>query len=659
MLALSLALALGSGCSDDNGTPDKGVPDQYVTDTTVDAEPLPDGEVPDLPVVNPEAGPDLPVTPDLPPVEASVPDLPVIDMGPDGTGTVTNDKCSTPEVLTLVSGTVTKTGDTTNATNEFSTDVDCGETSFDGPQVYYKVSLTAAKTYKVTMTPTGWDGALYGFLAATSCAGTDIDTACTGHASDKIGSGAGETILLKPTANEDWIIAVDGWTSSASGPFTLQIEEVAAPTNDVCSSPKVLTFTGTSLTEAGDTTLALPEFGTNVDCGSYSMDGNQLYYKVPLTAGKTYKASLTPDSTWDGGLYAFVASTTCDYTAINTACTGYYADDYGNGKDEVVVVAPTTTEDWIFVVDSYYSSDAGSFTLTIEEVTQPVNSTCAAAEVVTFVSDKATITGDTTVAPNEYTTQIDCGGFTDYDGNQVYFKVTIPTGKALKMALTPKFSAYAIVFQAASCGTVASINTDCGSSGATGGKYGSVSSGTTGSAVFNPTAGGDYIIAVDASSASSFGSFTGDLELITPPSNTVCSAPTVLTLASGTVSTTSDTTLATNEFGTDIECGTGYSLDGPQLYFQVNLVATKSYTLTLTPDSGFDAALYAFPAATGCATGAAIETACASYGSDSATGGGVETVSISSVSTTADWIIGVDSYTSSEYGGFTLKIDEI
>jgi len=651
LISLALATALVAGCSDDNGAADKGVPDQALVDSTVDGEPTPDGPISDGPMfdqpVSPDAGPDLPA------LEAGV-DLPLGETGPDGPVTPTNDTCSSPEVLTLVSGTVTKSSDTSAATNEFGTDVDCGESSFGGPQLYYKLSLTGGLTYKVTMTPAGWDGALYAFPASTSCGGTDIDTACTGHASDKIGTLV-ETILLKPTANEDWLIVVDAYSSTVSGLFTLKIEEVVAPTNDKCSTPKPLTFTGTSITETGDTTLALPEYGGNVDCGSgYGMDANQLYYKVPLAAGKLYKAALSPDSSWDGALYAFVATTTCDSAAIDTACTGYFSDAYGNGKDDVIVVAPAQNEDWIFVVDSDYTSDSGPFTLKIEELAIAANAACTSAQAVTFVSDKASITADTTTGPNEFGTQINCGGATDYDGNQLYYKVNVPAGKVLRMSLSSQFSAYLIVFKGSSCSSVASINTDCGSGGATGDLQGSVSSGSTGNYYFNPAAAGDYIVAVDGSSVGALGTFKLDLELMTPPTNDTCNQAQVVSTLPAKVSST--TALSSNQFGININCGGSTNFDEAQLYYKVTIPAGKGLKLTYAPD--FYSYLYIFPDSANCVEGD-INTACGSSGAT----GLYEYVPSGSVKaiyfipgTAGDYIIVADG--SSYSGDFTLDIEE-
>jgi hypothetical protein len=663
-LLLSVVLA---GCGDDSKpVTDKGPPPaeagpDLTVDSGVDYGPYP------------EAGPDIMVDmpADMPISDVPISDVPIGDVQvpeggadistTDGPPIPSHGNCATPKTLTLTGGTVTESDDTSSSANEFGTDVSCGKSSFDGPQLYYKVTLTGGQAYKITLTPTSsWDPALYAFPASTTppCDGTAIDAACTGYASDVIGSGSSgvETVMIMPATTEDWIVVADSWTSSAMGPFTLTIEEVSVPAHSNCSSPKTLTLTGGTVTESDDTSTALNEFGALVTCGDswFEAEGPQLYYQVSLTGGTAYRVTMTPTG-WDGALYAFPSGTACTGAAIDAGCTGHVADDSGTGSDETILLQPTGNEDWIVVVDSWSPSAVGPFSLTIEEVTVPANSTCTGAQAVTFTANKATVTGDTLLAPNEFGTNIMCGGSTDYVGNQLYYKVTIPASNALKLTLKPQFSAYLIVFSNAANCQAAQIDADCASAGATGDLFGSVYSGSTGTFFFTPSTAGDYIFSVDASSATNSGTFELDFELIAPPSNATCATAQQITLTNGSALVNGTTIGAANEFAT-LQCGGGTSFAGPQVYYTVDLTASTTYRFNLTPT--FDGYIYLFKNAA--CTENAIETDC----SGTTDGGYLEVAYdesgdiIFTPTSAGTYYVGVDSSSGSDVGDFHLFIQE-
>ena len=62
----------------------------------------------------------------------------------------------------------------------------------------------------------------------------------------------------------------------------------------------------------------------------------------------------------------------------------------------------------IVAVDSTGSS--GTFQLDLELFTVPAHSKCSGAQAVTFTSGTASISDDTTNAPNQFGKTIDCGG---------------------------------------------------------------------------------------------------------------------------------------------------------------------------------------------------------------------------------------------------------
>jgi hypothetical protein len=444
-----------------------------------------------------------------------------------------NTKCATPEALSWgTSTTIVKNGDNSNSVNEYANpSVNCGLGSyydFDGGQVYYKVTLAANKKYKALLLSPSADLGLYAFPASAACTQVGVEAGCTSptpadpnniYAADSQGSGGTEVIRIAPAAAGDWIIVVDSYTGSSSGrgPFTLTLTEFVAPTNTTCSNAKALTLAGTpkKAVETGDTGDSTDEFAT-VDCGNSAgpWPGPQLYYKLVLEGGKKYKVSLDAGST-DSALYAFPTATACNATAINTACTSpasdpfniWNDDTYGSG--EVIFIAPPaspTTVTWTIVVDSYAATEKGVFTLTVEEFTPPTNGVCATPETIALTTSPVTKTGDTSNALNQFGTQIDCGSSFQYDGNQLYYKVTLQNGKKYTFVLTPTggWDPALYAFTDTTC-TVATINTQC--TATIKDDYGSVPetmeitpAGTTGTT--------DYIIVVDSYTPSELGAFS-------------------------------------------------------------------------------------------------------------------------------------------------------
>ncbi len=448
-----------------------------------------------------------------------------------------NTKCATPEALTWSGTTIVKNGDNSNSVNEYANpSVNCGLGSYydmDGGQVYYKVTLAANKKYKAILLSPSADLALYAFPASAACTQAGVNTGCTSptpadpnniFVSDAQGSGGTETIRVAPAAAGDWIFVVDSYYDSASGrgPFTLTISEFVAPTNTTCANARVLTLTGTpqKVVETGDTGDSTDEFAT-VDCGNAlgPWPGPQLYYKVTLTGGKKYMVKLDAGST-DSSLYAFPSATACNATAINTACTSptpadpynIWNADAGYASGEKLFISPPaspTTVEWTIVVDSYDAAEKGFFTLTIEEFTPAANAKCTAPETLALTTSPVTKTGSTVFAPNEFGEQILCGTTsTDYDGNQVYYKVTLQNGKKYTFKVTPtgaKWDPAIYAITDLTC-AVANINTQCATNAQDVGNAGDpetleiTPAGTSGTT--------DYIFVVDSVVDVDSGAFT-------------------------------------------------------------------------------------------------------------------------------------------------------
>jgi hypothetical protein len=136
-----------------------------------------------------------------------------------------NGTCGTPRVLSLEASPVVETGGTGALSNDL-VGVSCGNPQgpWDGPQAYYRVSLKAGVAYTVELQPDPtFDPALYAFPASTSCSASAVSAGCSGISSDQVGAGQKESLTLIPAVDTDYSIAVDSWSPSEVGDFTLTL----------------------------------------------------------------------------------------------------------------------------------------------------------------------------------------------------------------------------------------------------------------------------------------------------------------------------------------------------------------------------------------------------------------------------------------------------
>ncbi|MCE9577513.1 MAG: hypothetical protein K8W52_30470 [Deltaproteobacteria bacterium] len=149
---------------------------------------------------------------------ATPPDArPPIDAAPptDGGGP-TGESCTSAIDLTSAAaapGGVTVTDTTIGRQNDVFTINTCVTQIPVGADAIYKVTVASGHTLRATVTPTGWDAALY--VTATCHNG---DVACAVGA-DQLGTGP-ETLSLA-TAGTYYVI-VDNW-NGARGPYTLHV----------------------------------------------------------------------------------------------------------------------------------------------------------------------------------------------------------------------------------------------------------------------------------------------------------------------------------------------------------------------------------------------------------------------------------------------------
>jgi hypothetical protein len=408
-----------------------------------------------------------------------------------------NDICSLPQALSWSGTKATITGDTTQAANSVNLSyTDCTKKTTQGTDLFYSVSVSAGKSYKVTVMPSmSWNPAVYVFTDCSNVGGSCVagnDYSYTGQpeSASFIASKTG-TVLIGVDSNYPV-----GPKPGYGGSFTLTVEEFTPPTNSSCAKPQAMTWSGSKASVTGDTSLSSNEF-TGIKCsGSAYFEGPQLYYKVALSAGKTYLVTLTPSVSFDGALYGFPAATACSAVAINPACYYTYSSQYGKGAPDTMKITPPTSGDWVIAVDSITPAYFGSFSLTVEAFTPPGNDSCAKAQALSFSSSGvATVSGTTTTASNSVTLSYPSCIPGTTSGNDLFYSVNLTAGKTYTIQLVPDKMFDPVLYLFTSCSNPTGT---CVKGSAMKGF------GYTETIIYAPPTTGTYLIAVDA-----FGYTTG------------------------------------------------------------------------------------------------------------------------------------------------------
>ncbi len=542
-----------------------------------------------------------------------------------------------------------------------------GSAAADAPKMLFKFAATKDQWYRVLL-DARFDAYMYLFTNAT-CTVADIEADCTsGTTGDKVGPISGGSLglaYIKAPADGDIFAVIKAAAADPEAFFAFTVEEIKAPTNGTCAAAQAMPFFNGKAAVVGDTQAKLtPDEFSGLRCGSSAdLDGPQAYYSFTAKKGVSYKIAVNP--TFEGRLYVFTAATSCTQADIETDCasngaTGKFFALKANQANDAYFVAQADG-DYKIAIDSEDAAQAGSFALGIEEdvVEPPDNERCADAKPVVFNAGKASFLGTTIAAVNEFGTTIDCGGVTDLDGPQVYYKLKVQANKGYKITLSPSFSSYFYVFKASSCGTGTLIDADCATKGAEGLFSKKVSSGDSKTLFFRPTTPGDYLVAVDSSSDTIAGNFNIDFAEIDPPSNATCAAAKTVPLTSGAATIKGTTAFSLDEHS-GLTCSSSTALDGPQVYHSITLTKDKLYKIELTPAFA-DSFMYVFRKASGC-TQNAIQTDCSAGGASGSSAGPLGAGNTGAVyivpTATEDYIIAVDSSDISKFGDFEITITE-
>jgi hypothetical protein len=320
------------------------------------------------------------------------------------------------------------------------------------------------------------------------------------------------------------------------------------PSNDLCNQAEditaSLTTDGTIARFTGNTTTATNATSYTGTGFCQSSSANHVDVHYTFVAPATGKIAFVLDSIgWDAVLYA-----TENLCGAPLVC---------RDTPEEIELDVVQGQRYTVVIDGY-STGKGAFTLGALYLVPPPNNTCVNATTLVIPADgsPALATGSTRSAANN-ASSTGCGQSSAADHRDVFYTFTAPTGGSIKVALTSNFSAR--IYARTGCG---GSELACGTRDLT----------------FDVTAGGTYVIVVDA-----FGTGAGEYDLsvrydIPPPplgGGETCNVATPLVgpwgLVEGTLTGMSNSYNASG-YG---NC-TGYASDGPDTAYTITVPAGAS-----------------------------------------------------------------------------------
>ncbi|MBL8937756.1 MAG: hypothetical protein JNM69_24545, partial [Archangium sp.] len=522
------------------------------------------------------------------------------------------DDCSGAEVLTLTSGSTTVSA----TTDGYMQNVTTTACTAAGPDRYYRLTLpTTTASLTATVTPSSGSRAsvmLLGPTTIASCA-TASELTC----GESPSSSAQGTLTATSLASGTYYLVVKN-VGVGSGAFSMTVTtQTAGIAGDTCSTAVPLVFTGGAASASSTVSGAANDQSST--CATSSAD---VVYSFTATAGQVFSASVTPGSTWRP-ILTLMQGTACS-SATQTACN---ASTTGGGSASIPSTTLTAGTYYLWV-DSVSGAGAGTFTLSASLTggTSTGGESCTAPTPLTFVGNSATVSGTTVGRVNDNTSSLVC---TSVTGPDVVYSFTVTSGQSVTAVLTPSGSfrgALVLEGPSASCSTASEY--DC---------LAGTASGATVNFSATSLAAGTYYLWVDGVSGAS-GTFSLSVTLSggTVASGESCSDPIPLSFSLGTTGTASvsgSTTTAISD-RTSASCGGS----GPDRVYSFTVSGTRSFSVTLTPGSGFATPVLALtgPSAT-CSS--ASELVC--------TGGNLTFGPISRTLTSGTYYLWVDGFSSS------------
>ena len=450
----------------------------------------------------------------------------------------------------VVSASGTFSGNTLTATNEYAASASCTGNPSTGPDVVYRVALSAGDRLAASLN-TSWDASLY---LVTGCA--DIAQSCVAGQDN----GNPEEIDYTAVSSGTYYLIVDGF-GGAGGPFNLSVTLTrAAVPNDTCAGAIDVSqggvFTGDTTHARNDYTPLQSGFG---GCTGYSAHSNDVVYRVTLQPGERVQASL--DAAWDSSLYLIT-----DCANASGSCVA----GQDNGNPEQIDFTSQAGGTYFLIVDGYGSA-RGPFTLTVS-VSPPVQGGDVCATAVQVPAAGGSFQSTTAGLTNAYQPPAACTGREQSGPEQVY-RLALGAGDVVEAVSQFAPGHDGALYAVTDCSTLA-----CAAGADAAGP------GEAERLRFVARATTDHFLMVDAASGAgghdlTVARYTGD----------TCAQAAPLDLSG--VPEWFTTAGRTNSYSPNAGGCTGYTASGPDRAYAVAIQPGDQLQVTATP-MGFDTSLY-------------------------------------------------------------------
>ncbi len=409
------------------------------------------------------------------------------------------------------------------------------------------------------------------------------------------GCGTGNLSLLSNvalTADQQYIIRVGMWSSSATpGPFTLTVSPTG-PANDACSGATSVAVTTGHATVTASNPCAGDD-GMTPSCGATSKD---LWWT--FTTGASQAAPWRIDtcgSAFDTVLTVF--SGTCG-SLTEMACNDDATGVPCSAPRSAVTVTLAANTTYKVRVASKGTSSGGAITLNFNFAAPPANDACTDAQALSIGA--AAVIGDTTFATNDGAASCDPG---DVASRDIWYSVSLSSAMNPNQTLVIDTCGSgidtALAVYSDACGSLTQIacNDDCG---------GSPCDGTSSCVSLSGLAAGTYLVRVSDKGIGNGGQIR--IKAAFALTNDDCNEAVPISCPSVTIGT---------NVGATAEAGLPASCDGPlggasqQFSYQPGVwyKITPASQTTVTADtlmspatSGFDTKMHVFTGSCGSLT---------------------------------------------------------
>jgi hypothetical protein len=558
--------------------------------------------------------------------------------GASGAFTLTTDVAVVPPgETTLTAELLAGAGTVNGAIDGYANDLVSYPTwqSLPGPDRFFRVTVPAGERLVASLTPSGFDAAL-GLLDASSMDASNA-VVVLAAANNAFGPTGAETTgwLNLSDQSRDVIVAVETSTLAglASGSFTLALELGLPPVGERPQTAELLAGPGTV---PGTTVGFLNDVSTYP--GFSSQPGNDRFYRLSIPPSLRLSATVSNLSfnvtvvILDGaaaaeGVMATLALASRSFTGAETAFWLNLA---------------TTNREVVIGVESFSEGAGGTYTLTTVVAEPPPGDSPFIPETL---PGPGTYTGTTTNYANDIASGADC---VSLRGADRYYLVSVPGGERLRARLasaTADFNPSLNLLRPPQSGQT---NFSC----LVGDDSGDWT--TTNSVSYLNTntnaAAENILIAIDTAYLAAVGDFSLTIAIGPPPPPPPGEFPHTAEVLSGPGTISGSTTDYASDLNMPSAC-TGTRTPGRDRFYQILVPAGKELFAGVTPIGSWDPAIYLIRASQ-----ASNPNPSCLDGADGGGTGNNEWVNfLNDTASDELFIIGVDSYSLSHLGNFTLE----